>query len=111
MLEIPRGAVLIAGLVGVGAAVMAIAAILTGDFSKLVEILVAVVLINSMVIGVPWILSRFDKWQKQRQQVQDHNRALAINAEREHRAYLQGEDRLGMYGQFPPPPEILGEDR
>ncbi len=56
-----------------------------------------------------WLAFRAHEKRRKRQQASDRARALAINAEREDQAYLQGDDHFGVYGQFPPPPEILEE--
>lgn len=58
-----------------------------------------------------WLAFRYDKRRKQRQQNADRARALAINADIEDAAYLQGDDERGMYGQFQLPPELRNGDR
>lgn len=47
---------------------------------------------------------RSDARRKDRQRRQDQGVSLVIDAEIEHRAYLQNDDERGVYGKFPPPP-------
>ena len=55
-----------------------------------------------------WLAFRSIDRKRERQRAADRARALAINAQTEHTAYIHGDDRLGVYGQFPPP-EILDD--
>lgn len=76
---------------------------------RAIMILIGVVMIGG---AVPiWFAFQARERRLQRQREQDRARALAIQAEIQDAAFIQGDDLRGMYGQFPPPPEVLDENR
>ena len=101
-----RTLVVIAAAVVVGFAAMGTkegpAAMLGGALAGL--------LVGGPIIWGIWLAFRSDARRTQRQQQQDRDRALAINADAEHSAYLHGDDERGVYGQFPPPPDLRGDE-
>lgn len=102
---IPHTTKVVSVLVLIFFAVATIAALIQGEF-EYVAMVVAVVLLGSPFVWGVWRAFQYDKRRKQRQQAADRDRALAINADMENAAYIQGDDRRGVYGQFPPPPEL-----
>ena len=89
-------------------AALAIQEIAKGNFTGLAAGAAVLLLLSPFAWGIR-LAFRSDERRKQRQRDADRARALAINADIEHTTYIRGDDQLGVYGQFPPPPEISGD--
>ncbi|MGU3652520.1 DUF2510 domain-containing protein [Mycolicibacterium sp. A43C] len=60
------------------------------------------VLLGGFFVVAIWWGLRSSAKRRHRQQLQDQNTALAINADIEDDAYRRGDGQRGMHGQFPP---------
>jgi hypothetical protein len=60
------------------------------------------IIMFTLIAGGLFLAFRSDARRKQRQQLQDRNIGLAINADIEDTAYTRGDDQRGVHGQFPP---------
>ncbi|MFM8598891.1 MAG: DUF2510 domain-containing protein [Mycobacterium sp.] len=73
----------------------------------------AVAAIGVLMMLAAWpVYAAFQYFERRRwrQEAVDRARALAINAEVENAAFLQGDDMRGIYGQYPLPPELRDDD-
>jgi hypothetical protein len=60
------------------------------------------IILVTLIDGGLFLAFRSDARRKGRQQVQDRNIGLAINADIEDAAYTRGDDQYGVHKQFPP---------
>jgi hypothetical protein len=104
--ELPRGFLVLVGGVTLFLVALSVANAQDGDSEKTMHFLL-VALVGAALFGMIVWASRVQVRRKKRQQEEDRQRALAIHAELEDQAFVSGDDLRGMYGQFPPPPEVL----
>jgi hypothetical protein len=97
--EPPRALITVLALFPLGLIAAALDPSRRGD--DLVILLLFSALAILIVLAI-WVSVRADKRRKWRQQMHDRSQGLAINADVEDAAYLQGDEHRGLHGQFPP---------